>query len=252
MYKSKKIGVVIPAHNEERFIIRVIDTMPAFVDKMIVVNDASTDKTAEIVMNKANNKVELINRESNDGVGAAIISGHIHALHQGMDLVAVMAGDGQMDPAILCDILDPIVEGKADYVKGNRLSSKKHRKEMPTWRTYGNIILTFLTKVASGYWNISDPQDGYTAISAETLRKLDLNKIEKGFAFENDMLVKLNVLKARVVDVQHQAIYRGQYSKIHYSRFITTTSWILFKDFVWRIYKKYFRRSIGKIQKEES
>jgi glycosyltransferase involved in cell wall biosynthesis len=252
MYKNKKIGVVVPAHNEEEFIASVIGTMPDFVDKIYVVNDASTDKTIEIVFTKAtqNEKLVIINRETNGGVGAAILSGHTRALQDDMDVLAVMAGDGQMDPAILGNILDPVVEGKADYVKGDRLSRQEHRIEMPPWRTFGNFLLTFLTRIASGYWNISDPQDGYTAISLEILKKLDLDRIEKGFAFENDMLVKLNVAGARVIDVQHPAIYCGQSSKIHYSKFIISTSWLLLKDFFWRIWAKYFKRSPARFQRK--
>jgi glycosyltransferase involved in cell wall biosynthesis len=240
MYKNKKIGVVVPAHNEDEFIASVIGTVPDFVDKVYVVNDASTDKTIDIVITRAtqDKKLVVINRETNGGVGAAILSGHTRALQDDMDVLAVMAGDGQMDPAVLHNILDPVVDGKADYVKGNRLSIQEHRKEMPTWRTFGNFLLTWLTRIASGYWNISDPQDGYTAISAETLKKLDLDRIEKGFAFENDMLVKLNVVGARVTDFQHPAIYRGQHSKIRYYEFIAKTSWILLKDFFWRIWAK--------------
>jgi glycosyltransferase involved in cell wall biosynthesis len=251
MYKNKKIGVVVPAHNEERFIGMVIGTMPDFVDKIYVVNDASTDRTIEIVFTKAtqNKKLVVINRETNGGVGAAIITGHARGLHDNMDVLAVMAGDGQMDPAVLNNIIDPIVEGKADYTKGDRISRQEHRIEMPPWRTFGNFLLTFLTKIASGYWNISDPQDGYTAISVETLKKLDLDRIERGFAFENDMLVKLNVVGARVSDVQHPAIYRGQSSKINYFTFTINTGWILFKDFFWRVWTKYLRRKNIKFEK---
>lgn len=245
MYKSKTIGVVVPAYNEEKFIAKVIDTMPDFVDKIYAINDVSTDKTPDIIsdVSKLNGKVVLVNRESRGGVGGAILSGHARALKDGMDIIAVMAGDGQMAPAFLGNFLDPIVMGKADYVKGNRLSSKEHKKEMSAWRAFGNFLLTNLTRIASGYWHISDPQDGYTAISGETLKKLDLNRIEKGFAFENDMLVKLNVVGARVVDIPHPAIYRGQQSKIHYPNFIVNTSWILLKDCIWRIWAKYLRRS---------
>jgi glycosyltransferase involved in cell wall biosynthesis len=250
MYQNKKIGVVVPAHNEEEFVATVIGTMPDYVDKIYVVNDASIDKTPEIIANKSkqNGKVIVINREVRGGVGSAILSGHTRALQDDMDVLAVMAGDGQMDPAILSDILDPVVRGKADYVKGDRLSSQEHRKEMPPLRTFGNFLLTWMTRIASGYWNISDPQDGYTAISVETLKKLDINRIEGGFAFENDMLVKLNAVGARVVDVPHQAIYRGQRSKIHYSRFIISASWILLNGFFWRIREKYFKPTPGNFQ----
>jgi glycosyltransferase involved in cell wall biosynthesis len=245
MYKNKRIGVVVPAYNEEKSIAKVINTVPGFVDRIYVVNDASTDRTFEISLQIAadNGRVAVINRESNGGVGAAILAGHVRALQDDMEILAVMAGDGQMDPAILCDFIAPIAEGKADYTKGNRLSSQEDRREMPTWRALGNFLLTCLTRIASGYWNISDPQDGYTAVSAETLKKLDLAKIEPGFAFENDVLVKLNVVDARVLDVSHPAIYRGQNSKIRYPRFVIRTSWILLKGCVWRIWAKYLNRS---------
>ncbi len=244
MYKQKKIGVVVPAHNEENFIGMVIDTVPNFVDKIYVVNDGSIDKTAEIILDrsKQNSRVVIVNREVRGGVGASILTGHSRALKDGMDILAVMAGDGQMPPDVLNDILDPVVEEKADYAKGDRLSQQEHKKEMPAFRAFGNFLLTNLTRIASGYWHISDPQNGYTAISAETLKKLNVDKIERGFAFENDMLVKLNVIGAKVVDIQHPAVYRGQHSKIHYFEFIFHTSWILFKDYFWRIWVKYLRR----------
>ncbi len=252
MYKAKRIGVVVPAHNEEKFIGTVIDSVPDFVDKIYVVNDGSIDKTPDIIWNKSkqNSRVVIVNREIRGGVGASILTGHARALKDCMDVLAVMAGDGQMPPDFLGDILDPVVEEKADYAKGDRLSRQEHKKEMPAFRAFGNFLLTNLTRVASGYWNISDPQNGYTAISVEILKKLNIDKIEKGFAFENDMLVKLNMIGARVVDVQHPAVYRGQRSKIRYFEFIFHTSWILFKDYFWRLWVKYFKRNSTKLWRE--
>ena len=244
MYKHKKVGVVVPAYNEEEFIASVINTMPGFVDRIYVVNDGSTDRTLEVIcdVSKRNDRVVTVNREVRGGVGSAIISGHERALQDDVDVVAVMAGDGQMDPTILSHMLDPVVSGKADYAKGDRLSRLEHRREMPAWRMFGNFLLTNLSRIASGYWHVSDPQNGYTAISRETLQKLDLSRIERGFAFENDMLVKLNVVGARVVDVHHLAIYRGQHSKINYVSFIVKTSWVLLKGCVWRIWVKYVKQ----------
>jgi glycosyltransferase involved in cell wall biosynthesis len=245
MYKNKTIAVSVPAHNEENFIGQVIDTMPGFVDKIYVADDASTDKTSSIVLEKSHKdkRVVLLNRHSNGGVGAAVLTGHLQALKDGADIVVVMAGDGQMDPAILTDFLDPIVAGKADYTKGNRLSRQEHKQEMPRLRAFGNSLLTLLSRISSGYWHMSDPQNGYTAISAQVLKKLDIKKIENGFAFENNMLVHLNIVRARVLDIPHPAVYRGQQSKIRYTKFIFNTSWILLKDFIWRIWKKYFTRN---------
>lgn len=235
----------MPAFNEERFIARVIETMPEYVDKIYVVNDGSTDRTANIILEKAkqDKRISIINRETKSGVGGAIITGHKIALKEGLDIVGIMAGDGQMDPSIFQTLLDPIALGEADYAKGNRLSRSEHRKEMPLFRLFGNFLLTTLTRIASGYWNISDPQDGYTAISTKMLKMINLDEIEKGFAFENDMLVKLNAVRTRVIDIPHQAIYRGQKSKIHYSKFIIRTSWLLLKDSVWRVWVKHLKRS---------
>lgn len=243
MYSGKKVGVIVPAHNEEEFIASVIRSMPAFVDKIYVVNDASKDRTAEIVSGEKNvdKRLLLINRDRQGGVGAAIMTGHGVALQDGMDVLAVMAGDGQMDPVFLEKIIRPVVENTADYAKGNRLSNGSDRRDMPPWRLFGNILLTQLTRVASGYWSISDPQNGYTAVSAKTLLKLDLKRIERGFAFENDMLVKLHAVGARVIDVPHSALYSGQHSKIRYYRFIVRTSWVLLKNTVWRLWNKYVR-----------
>ena len=241
MFENKLIGAVVPAHNEEKFIGAVIDSVPDFVDTIYVVNDASTDRTLEIATAKAgrNKKLVIINRREQGGVGAAILTGHLRAVKDGMDVLAVLAGDGQMDPAILDRIIGPVAAGKADYVKGNRLASREHRKEMPAFRLVGNFLLTNLTRLASGYWKISDPQNGYTAISAAVLKKLDISRIETGFAFENDMLVKLNAVGARVMDVQHAAVYRGQNSKIRYYKFIFRTSWVLVKGCFWRLWIKY-------------
>ncbi len=133
MYKSKRIGVVTAAHNEERFIAEVIETMPSFVDRIYVTNDGSTDSTDNILSNIASDRLVIINHKQRRGAGAATLSGYRRACADKMDVVAIMAGDGQMDPAILDRILDPVVEGKADYSKGDRLSIPQHKKGMPSW-----------------------------------------------------------------------------------------------------------------------
>lgn len=249
MYKNKKIGVTVPAYNESRFIANVINTMPEYVDKIFVVNDASTDNTPDIVreISRKNKKVVLLNRRTRGGVGGAILTGHKKAMEDTFDVLGVMAGDGQMDPNLLCKFLDPVVDGIADYTKGNRISNSTDRKDMPPWRLFGNFLLTVLTKIASGYWNVTDPQDGFTAISVSKLKMMNMNKIEKGFAFENDMLIKLNAIGAVIHDVSHPAIYQQQQSKIRYMNFIIDTSWVLFKGFFWRIWIKYIVRRNGQI-----
>lgn len=241
MYKSKIIGVVVRAYNEEKFIASVINSIPDFVDNIYVANDASTDNTPNIIseLSKYDSRLIQINRPVRGGVGAATISGFEKALCDNNEIVVIIDGDGQMDPTMIDQFLDPLISDKADYVKGNRLSSREHKEEMPAWRAFGNSILTILNRIASGYWNISDPQNGYAAITKNTLVKLDLDKINKGFAYENDILVKLNVIGAKVMDIPHPAVYRNQNSKISYPQFILATSWLLFSDFFWRVWKKY-------------
>lgn len=241
MYKNKRIGVVIRAFNEEEFLPSVVNMIPAFVDRIYVVNDASTDGTLEIISNlsQQQGRVVTINHTTRKGAGAAAISGIKKALEDDIDMVAILDGDGQMEPSLLARFLDPLVTGTADCTKGNRLSSREHRKEMPTWRFIGNYLLTNLTRIASGYWHISDPQNGYIAISRKILQQIELDKIEKGFAFENDLLVKMNVTGTNIQNIAHPAIYNGQHSKIDYYTFILQTSWVLLKDSLWRIYAKY-------------
>ncbi|MBA7633202.1 hypothetical protein ES703_40764 [subsurface metagenome] len=158
-----------------------------------------------------------------------------------MDVIVVMAGDNQMDPDYLPDILAPVVEGRADYSKGNRLLSPESRRGMSRWRLFGNLVLTFLNKVASGYWHVVDPQNGYTAISRRTLERIDLDSIYPWYGYPNDMLIKLNVYGFRVVDVPHPARYGNEKSKITYGKYILKVSWLLLKGFFWRLKMKHIQ-----------
>lgn len=241
MYRDKKIAVVVPAYNEEILIKDTITSVPDYIDRIYAVNDCSTDKTAEIVeaLAKDDQRIRCINHEKNGGVGAAIITGYRRALEDQMDVIAVMAGDNQMDPAILKSFLDPIIEGKADYTKGNRLLSPGFRKGMSSWRYFGNSVLTFLTKVSSGYWQMVDPQNGYTVVSSEALEKIDLDSVYPRYGYCNNMLCKLNVQGLRVMDINHPARYGNEKSKIRYGSYIVKVSNLLLSDFLWRLKMKY-------------
>lgn len=241
MYKAKNIGVVVPAYNEEKFIESVINTVPDFVDKIYVVNDASTDSTYEIACNTArqNERVVVITHEENKGVGAAIVTGYKKCLEEGMDIAVVLAADNQMDPTELPKLLAPIIEGNADYTKGNRMSSREYLQGMTHWRTFGNWLLRWLTRIASGNYKIMDPQNGYTAISKEALRQIDLNAIYRWYGYCNDILVKLSVAGVRVCETPMPARYGDEKSKIRYSRYIPRVSMLLLKDFLWRLRMKY-------------
>lgn len=247
MYKDKKIGVVIPAHDEEKLIGRVIETMPDFVDKIIIVDDASKDKTVEVVekyMHEAGeSKLILLKHNSNRGVGGAIVTGYKKAFAEDLDVIAVMAGDAQMDPDELDKVIEPVVEGKADYVKGNRLYTGRAWEIIPRHRYLGNAFLSLLTKVASGYWHVSDSQCGYTAISREVLEILRLDKLYCGYGFPNHMLTEVNIYHFRVKDVPIKPIYGiGEKSGIRLWKVVPSLSCLLFRCFFWRLKEKYIIR----------
>ena len=241
IYKDHSIAVIVPAYNEEKLIGKTLSEIPQYIDKIYVIDDCSTDKTSEIVkeFQKKDPRIALIRNGENKGVGAAIVTGYKKALKDKEDIAVVMAGDNQMDPKQLPNLLNPIIEGKADYTKGNRLLSPEYRKGMSKWRSFGNSILTFLTKIASGYWHLMDPQNGYTAISKKVLERIDLDSIYPWYGYCNDLLVKLNVFGFKVMDIPMPARYGKERSKIKYSKYIPKVSYLLLRDFFWRLKMKY-------------
>jgi glycosyltransferase involved in cell wall biosynthesis len=245
MYKNKSIAVVVPAYNEETQIGRVIETMPDYVDKIVIIDDKSLDNTIKIVeeYGKGNDKIILVCHERNLGVGGAIASGYKWARDHEFDVAVVMAGDGQMSPGDLPVIIDPIVEGKADYSKGNRLFTGEAYKRIPKVRYFGNAVLSLLTKISSGYWHVADSQSGFTAINKEALSTIDWDKMYKGYGQPNDLLVRLNVSDYRAIDVHIRPVYNiGERSGIKLKKVVFTISWLLLKLFLWRIKEKYIIR----------
>mgnify|MGYP001035719929 CR=1 FL=1 len=245
MYKGKRIAVVIPAHNEETQIGRVVETMPDFVDHMIIIDDKSSDQTTQVVkkLKKINSKIVLIEHLVNRGVGAAIATGYKYVCDHGHDVAVVMAGDGQMAPHDLPAILDPVVEGSVDYSKGNRLFTGEAYKKIPKTRYFGNAFLSLLTKIASGYWHIADSQSGYTAINQKALKSIDWDQMYPCYGQPNDILVRLNVQNFKVRDVPVEPLYNiGEKSGIKIRKVLFTISWLLIKLFLWRIKEKYIIR----------
>jgi len=241
-YREQNICVVIPAHNEEKLIGTTLDSIPDYIFRIYVVDDASTDRTPEIIREFAQKDARIfpIRHETNQGVGASIASGYQKALNEGMDIAVVMAGDNQMDPAFLPDFLDPIINHEADYTVGNRLQTPEYRKGMPPIRVFGNALLTLLTKIASGYWQLIDPQNGYTAISRRALERLNPSTIYPRYGYCNDILVKLNIYGFRAININHVARYNiGESSGIRYRSYIFRLSKLLFKDFLLRLKEKY-------------
>jgi glycosyltransferase involved in cell wall biosynthesis len=292
MLNQKTIAVVIPAYNEESQIATVVRTMPTFVDRIIIINDVSKDKTAEVVLELMNShkwdkefdikippipaetpynradivvamqnlkeidlftpsevienehsKIILINHLSNGGVGAGIASGYKWCKDRHIDCTAVMAGDAQMDPAELESICMPVVLDEVDYCKGNRLIHQSAWLMVPRIRFFGNSILSILTKVASGYWHVSDTQTGYTAISHHGLNSIALYKIFKRYGMPNDMLVKLNISFCTVKEVMIKPVYAvGEQSKLKVPKVVLPISMLLFRSFFKRLWIKYLFR----------
>jgi glycosyltransferase involved in cell wall biosynthesis len=293
MLKNKTIAVVVPSYNEEKQIGMVIESMPDFVDRIIVVNDKSKDNTAKVVedyikndkaevrdlnhrkkivpnmYNRAeivaeeieksekglylssevynkdpkNSRIILINHLKNGSVGASIATGYKWCLDNNIDCTAVMGGDGQMDPSELEAICTPIVDGEVDYVKGNRLKHRSASFVIPKIRFFGNSVLSLLTKIASGYWQVSDTQTGYTAISLDGLRGIRLYNIYHSYGCPNDILVKLNIANFSIKEIPIKPIYDvGEKSKMKIFKVIPKVSWLLFKLFWKRLYKKYLFR----------
>lgn len=313
MYEETTVGVVVPAYNEEGLVGEVIETLPAYVDRVYVVDDRSTDGTwAEIkrVAARVNTRsrelheddqmegvddvrmepddtgggvlgvgqgsvspgrsedgrgdaesdgdsavagilhdggvgdpdgqpfvprVVPIRHERNRGVGGAIKTGYLRARRDGIGVTAVMAGDGQMDPDKLEAVIEPVADGRADYVKGNRLLRSADREEMPRLRYVGNVILSLLTRIASGYWQIGDPQNGYTAISAAALDGAEIEEMYEFYGYCNDLLVRLSANEFRVLDVPISARYRDEESHIDYRTYVPLVSIMLLRTFLWRL-----------------
>jgi len=293
MLNGKSIAVVIPAYNEESQITKVLETMPSFVDRIVVVNDSSKDNTSQIVLNYINTKskklkaivdtrakkkkslfqaenilleeqekeyikfsafeianvnpendrVILINLKKNSGAGAAVAVGYKWCKDQQIACVAKMDGDGQMDPAELQSLCEPIVRGEVDFVKGNRLIHRSAWLVIPKIRYLGNSVLSILTKIASGYWHVSDTQTGYVAISLKALESIRLHDLYPRYGYPNDLLVKLNIAFCTIREVEIKPIYQvGEKSKMKIHKVIPKISWLLFKSFFKRLWIKYFFR----------
>lgn len=243
MFEGKTVGVVVPCHNEGDLIGVVIETMPSFVDRIIVVDDVSTDDTVEVAERfvKADpERVTLVRHTRNGGVGAAIVTGYKFAVEEGIELTAVMAGDAQMDPDDLERLVAPVARDECDYAKGNRLFTGDAWRIIPRHRYLGNSALSLMTKISSGYWHVADSQTGYTVANLKCLSTIDLDGLFPRYGFPNDMLVHLNVYSFRVHDVPVRPVYGvGERSGIRLWKVIPTLSWLLFRRFWWRMFQKY-------------
>jgi glycosyltransferase involved in cell wall biosynthesis len=247
VYKKNIIHVVVPAYNEERFIGDVVRSVPEFVDKIIVVDDCSNDDTFSTASAVNDNRLIVLKTSRNCGVGGAMSLGYKKASELGGQILVKMDGDGQMPPDHLALLLDGIVEKGYDYAKGNRFLHSEAINQMPPVRILGNILLTFLTKAASGYWHIFDPQNGYTAIRADVLQSIGPETLNQRYFFENDMLVRLNIQNYRATDIAMPACYGEEQSDLHISKVIVTFPPLLLRRFLYRVLQKYILRNFSPI-----
>jgi glycosyltransferase involved in cell wall biosynthesis len=243
--EGKSVGVVVPAYNEEQLLPPTLAGIPTFVDRVYVVDDASRDGTVGRAHAAAadDRRIVVIGHERNQGAGAAVVTGYRRAIADRMDIVCVMNADNQMDPTELEGLVTPVARGEVDYAKANRLFTGQAWDLTPHYRYLGNAFLSLLTKIASGYWHVADSQAGYTAVSLETLERLDLEQVYKRYGYPNDMLVHLNIWNARVRDMPSRPIYGiGERSGIRLRKVIPAISWLLFRRFWWRLWHKYVIR----------
>ena len=247
MYHELSVAVIVPAYNEQEHIAAVIRTMPDFVDHIVVVDDASPDGTAARAREASETRTTVVTLSENQGVGGAILTGHRRALDLGADVCVVMAGDGQMDPEYLPALLDPIASGRAQFTKANRFFARGSFAGMPPMRVLGNIALSFFTKAASGYWNLFDPQNGYTAIHKDALVRLPWDRIARRYDFENDLLINLNILRVPAVDVPVPARYGAETSGLTLATVGPRIAMRLFRGFWIRMWWKYVLQSFSAV-----
>lgn len=239
MIEGRRVVVVVPAYRVERQVAAVLARMPLLVDRVIVVDDASPDGTSEAVRVLDRPDTVLLRHTENQGVGGAMATGFRAALEEGADVVVKCDGDGQMDPRDIEILIQPLLEGRAEYSKACRFHHFADLRSMPRVRLGGNIALTFLTKLASGYWHVLDPQNGFVAIRAETLRRLALARLARGYFFENDMLIRLNSLEARVADVPLPSRYGDEESSLKPGRILLEFPFRLLAGFARRMFWRY-------------
>jgi len=259
MYEGARVAVVVPAYNETGLVCDVIRTVPTFVDFVYVIDDCSTDGTwdeirpltthvldaeaftsASIDDADAHEQVVVgMRHETNGGRGSCVKDGYRRALVDEIDVVAVMDGDGQMDPDELDRIVDPVVKGRADYTKGTRLADRDHVADMSNWRLFGNALLSLLTNLSSGYWGLLDSQNGYTAISRSALETIPIDDLYDRYGFLNDLLTTLNVHGLRLAEVPHPAVYDDEQSGIAYTTFVPAVSLLLLRNFLHRLRQRY-------------
>ncbi|MDP7423941.1 MAG: glycosyltransferase family 2 protein [Rhodospirillales bacterium] len=240
------IAAVVPCYREKHQIMTVLSKFDVLINHIIVIDDACPEKTGEFVRENANDpRIQVVIHEKKLGVGGATISGYQKAFELGADIIVKVDGDGQMDPAMIHTLVQPILRGEADYAKGNRFYRLNGLAKMPGARLFGNLVLSFASKMSSGYWKIFDPTNGFTAIHRKVAQELALDKISNNYFFESDMLFQLNIARAVVADVPIQAIYGEENSSLKISRILFPFVGKHLANFFRRIAYSYFLRDFS-------
>ncbi|MCB5306742.1 glycosyltransferase family 2 protein [Yersinia massiliensis] len=246
MIHTTKVAVVLPCYKVKQHILSVLNEIDNLVDKIYVVDDLCPDGSGKYVEENSNDsRVSVIYNSVNMGVGGAVISGYSAAIRDGMDIVVKVDGDGQMDPSLIKYFINPICKGDADYTKGNRFYEIDTLKSMPKVRLFGNAILSFLTKFSSGYYTLFDPTNGYTAISTVALKRLPLDKISKRYFFESDILFRLNIIRAKVIDIPMDAVYGDETSNLNIKKIMFPFLRGHVNNVIKRIFYNYFLRGFS-------
>lgn len=239
---QRTIAVIIPCYKVEKEIDEVLNTLPAFIDHIITIDDCSPDLTGQLLDKAAfsDSRIKVIHHQKNQGVGGAMCSGFRKALELSADIVIKLDGDGQMDISYMEKMIQILSSRNYDFVKGNRFHNRLHIKNMPTIRRIGNMGMGFLIKMASGYWNISDPTNGYFGIRAETLHHLSLERLSPRFFFESSLIIELYYTGAKIKDIAMPAIYGNEKSNLSVCKTLFSFPGKIFSALLRRIYLRYF------------
>ncbi len=244
--EAQRIHVVVPCYRARRHILDVLSAVPDIVTAIHVVDDACPEQTGSHVQSSCSDpRVRVHFNDRNLGVGGAVLRGYREAMESGADVIVKIDGDGQMDPALIPSFIAPILRGAADYTKGNRFFDLSNIHRMPALRIFGNAVLSFMAKLSTGYWDIFDPTNGYTAIHASIAHRLPMGKISQRYFFESDMLFRLNTLRAVVIDVPMDASYGVEISNLRISRVVGDFLFKHVRNFVKRIFYNFFLRDLS-------
>lgn len=244
--RSPKVAVVIPCYKVTRHILDVIAAMPDVVTHIFVVDDACPDASSQYVEQHCRDpRVKVLRNSTNLGVGGAVMHGYRRAVEDGVDVIVKVDGDGQMDPQLISCFIDPILSGRADYTKGNRFFDLSDLQKMPPLRIFGNAALSLMSKLSTGYWDIFDPTNGYTAISGRVAAVLPFHKISNRYFFETDMLFRLGSIRAVVMDVPMHAFYGDEESGLKIGKILHEFLFKHIRNFFKRIFYVYFLRDLS-------